>query len=453
MNEAAGRQITRALVEAVRDLRYDDLPDDAREVARHCVLDFFGVALAGAREPLADFLVDVVARPENASAASLVGRSERATAVTAALVNGAAGHALDFDDAHMAMSGHPTVPVLPAVLALAEQGRANGKALLTAFVAGVELECRLALLLGPRHYEVGFHSTGTLGTFGAAAASAHLLGLDEPAWLHAMGLAGTQAAGLKSTFGSMGKPLHAGRAASTGLLSALLAQRGFTAAPNIVEVSQGFAATHAGAADGVASLERVDGRFLIRDTLFKYHAACYLTHAPIEAARTIRARNGVSGDHVDSVVVTVAPALLGVCNIQEPATGLEGKFSLRAATALALLGRDTAELATYSDATMRDPALVRLRDRIRVATDPALATTHARVNVSAAGAHFTADADSGTPASDLSVQRARLRDKFDALATPVLGASRAGELAEAALNADGLPVAARLLELSRRSGG
>jgi 2-methylcitrate dehydratase PrpD len=452
MNAAAERQITRALVDAVRPLRYDDLPDDAREVARHCILDFFGVALAGAREPLVDFLVDLVAKPENASAASLIGRSERATAVTAALVNGAGGHALDFDDAHMGMSGHPTVPVLPAVLALAERTRADGKALLTAFVAGVELECRLGLLLGPRHYEIGFHSTGTLGTFGAAAAAAHLLGLDEAAWLHAMGLAGTQAAGLKSTFGSMGKPLHAGRAASTGLLAALLAQRGFTAAPNVVEVAQGFAATHAGALGDGASLDRVAGRFLIRDTLFKYHAACYLTHAPIEAARTIRIRDRVGGDRVESVEVTVAPALLGVCNIQEPATGLEGKFSLRATTALALLGNDTAELTTYSDSTMRDPALIRLRDRTRIVTDPALPTTRAKVSVMTTGGRLTADADTGTPAADLSTQRARLREKFDALTTPVLGESRPQELAEAALNVDRLSIAARLLDLSRRSG-
>ena len=449
MNAVAERQITRALVDAVRTLRYEDVPDDAREVARHCILDFFGVALAGAREPLVDFLVDVVAKPESSSAASLVGRSERATAVTAALVNGAAGHALDFDDAHIGMSGHPTVPVLPAVLALAEQRQADGKALLTAFVAGVELECRLGLLLGPRHYEIGFHSTGTLGTFGAAAAAAHLLGLDEAAWLHAMGLAGTQAAGLKSTFGSMGKPLHAGRAASTGLLCALLAQRGFTAAPNVLEVAQGFAATHAGALGDGASLDRVAGRFLIRDTLFKYHAACYLTHAPIEAARTIRARDRVSGDRVESVEVTVAPALLGVCNIQEPATGLEGKFSLRATTALTLLGRDTAELATYSDATMCDPALVQLRDRIRIVTDPALATTRAKVSIEAAGGRFSADADTGTPAADLSSQRDRLREKFDALATPVLGASRAAELAEAVLHLEQLTAAARLLDLGR----
>jgi 2-methylcitrate dehydratase PrpD len=251
----------------------------------------------------------------------------------------------------------------------------------------------------------------------------------------------------------MGKPLHAGRAASTGLLAALLAERGFTAAPNVVEVAQGFAATHAGAVGDGTSLDRVAGRFLIRDTLFKYHAACYLTHAPIEAARTIRARDRVSAERVDSVDVTVAPALLGVCNIQEPKTGLEGKFSLRATTALALLGRDTAELATYDDATMRDPVLVGLRDRIRVVTDPSLATTRAKVDVAAAGSRFSADADTGAPAADLLVQRARLREKFDALATPVLGASRAAELAESALQLDELTAAGRLLDLGRPNGG
>ena len=161
----------------------------------------------------------------------------------------------------------------------------------------------------------------------------------------------------------------------------------------------------------------------------------------------------MNGERVESVEVTVAPALLGVCNIQEPATGLEGKFSLRATTALALLGTDTAELATYSDATMRDPALVRLRDRIRIVTDPALATTHAKVSVVASGERFSADGDTGTPAPDLSVQRARLREKFDALATPVLGASRATELAEAALHVDELPAASRLLDLGRPRGG
>src|SRR6266849_2069867 len=308
----AGPSLTRALVDAVRSLRYEDLPDDVREVGRHCVLDFLGCALAGAAEPPVEILVATVVRPERSTEAALIGRPERAARLTAALVNGTAGHALDFDDTHTRMNGHPSAPVLPALLALAETENADGCRFLTALVAGIELECRLGALLGGRHYEIGFHSTGTVGTFGAAAACAHLLGLEGDRWLHAIGNAGSEAAGLKAAFGTMTKPLHA-------------------------------------------------GRFLIRETLFKYHAACYLTHAAIEAARRLREEHGLDPQAIESVVVTVAPSLLGVCNIADPRTGLEGKFSLRATTALALLGEDTGAVATYSDAKMSAPSVVRLR--------------------------------------------------------------------------------------------
>jgi 2-methylcitrate dehydratase PrpD len=443
------RGITRTLIESVDGLRYQDLTAEAREVARHCILDFLGVALAGSREPLVNILVEVLVAPESASAAGLIGRDERATAPTAALVNGAAGHALDFDDTHTFMMGHPTVPVLPALLALCESERVSGRALVTALVAGIELECRLAAVLGPRHYDVGFHSTATLGTFGAAAACAHLLGLEADQWAHAMGLAGTQAAGLKAAFGTMTKPFHAGHAAAAGLLAALLARRGFTSAADVVEAPQGFASTHAGDRPDIAVLERLEGRFLIRETLFKYHAACYLTHAAIEAARSLREGHSIDARDIESIEVTVAPALLGVCNIAEPRTGLEGKFSLRATTALALLGVDTAELGTYTDARMAEPSLVRLRDRVRVVTESGLASTRARVTVRSGGRTLDAEVDTGTPAADLAEQRRRLRSKFDALVTPLLGESQTAKLAEAALAIDESPTAASLLRLAR----
>ena len=258
---------------------------------------------------------------------------------------------------------------------------ADGRALLAALVAGVELECRVGALLGGGHYAAGFHTTGTVGTFGAAAACAHLMGLDQGGWLHALGLAGTQAAGLKSGFGTMAKPLHAGRAASAGLLSALLARGGFTAQPAILEVPQGFLATHAGVEPSTEVLERYAGHFLIRDTLFKYHAACHLTHATIEAAAQLRERHGLDPEKIGAVEVRVAPPLLDVCNIEEPTTGLEGKFSLRATTALALLGEDTSDLATYSDAKMAEPRLVALRDRVRVIPTEGLGPMQARVRI------------------------------------------------------------------------
>jgi 2-methylcitrate dehydratase PrpD len=441
--------VTRALVDSVRELRYDEIPADAREVARHCLLDFLTVALAGVHEPLVAILVDSIVRPEGAEEARLIGRPERCTRLTAALVNGAAGHALDFDDTHMRMTGHPTVPVLPALLTLADDDATTGRALLTALVAGIELECRLGVLLGARHYEVGFHSTATLGTFGAAAACAHLLGLDAGQWTQAMGLAGSQAAGLKSAFGTMTKPLHAGRAASAGLLAALLARGGFTAATDVLEAKQGFFETHAGDPPDLSRLERLRGRFLVRDTLFKYHAACYLTHAAIEAARGLRQRYDIDPAAVDDVELAVAPALLRVCNIAEPRTGLEGKFSLRATTAMALLGADTADLATYSDRRMADPSLVRLRDRVRVVTDPGREVTRASLTLTAGARRFEAEADTGIPAADLGEQRSRLRRKFDALAAPPLGPDRAARLAAAALGVDEIPRASELLDLAR----
>jgi len=445
----ARESVTRALVEAVRGICYDEIPREARETAHHCLLDFLGVALGGSCEPLVGILVDQVVRGEAASEAGIIGRPERASRLTAALVNGAAGHALDFDDTHTTMTGHPSVPVLPALLALAESEGADGRALLAALVAGVELECRVGALLGGGHYLAGFHSTGTIGTFGAAAACAHLLGLGPDGWLHALGLAGTQAAGLKSGFGTMAKPLHAGRAASAGLLSALLARGGFTAQPGILEVPQGFAATHAGPEPSAEVLAGYAGRFLIRDTLFKFHAACYLTHAAIEAAAQLRARHGLDAEKVRAVDVQVAPPLLDVCNIEAPTTGLEGKFSLRATTALALLGEDTTDLTTYSDAKMAEPRLIALRDRVRVIPTEGMGPTQARVQVETNDQRGEAEVDTGIPAADLKTQGERLGRKFLALAAPVLGAGRAEALSDAVSSVQKIDSVGELLHLAR----
>jgi 2-methylcitrate dehydratase PrpD len=437
--------LTRALIGSVRGLRFEDLSEEAREVARHCLLDFVGCAIAGSGEPLVGILVDAVARGEGSSEAGLLGRRERCSRLTAALVNGAAGHALDFDDTHLSMVGHPTVPVAPALLALAEREAVDGRRLLTALVAGIELECRLGLLVGQRHYDLGFHTTATLGAFGAAAACAHLLGLDAERFEIALGLAGTEAAGLKSAFGTMTKPLHAGRAASAGLLAALLARDGFTAATEILETKQGFLETHAGDAPDLSRLDAVRGRFLVRDTLFKYHASCYLTHAGIEAVRRIRDRHGLDPDAVERVTLQVAPSLLRVCGIAEPETGLEGKFSLRVTAALALLGVETGALETYSDERMRDPALVRLRDLVAVETDESLAVTRARVAIHAGGRRLEDEIDTGEPATLLPHQRDRLLGKFHALVAPRLGEERAAVLAADCLAVDRLEAPARTL--------
>src|SRR6185312_9609642 len=220
--------ITRELARRTAALRYDELPLDIRQWTRHCVLDWLGVTLAGAREELSQILAADAAEQGGTPMARLIGRDAIVPTQQAALVNGAASHALDYDDVNMTLGGHPTVAVLPALFALAEANGASGAALIAAFVAGYETLCRVSALVAPGHYARGYHTTATVGGFGAAAACANLLGLDAAGTATALGIAGTQAAGLKSMFGTMCKPLHAGKAAQNGLLAATLAARGFT---------------------------------------------------------------------------------------------------------------------------------------------------------------------------------------------------------------------------------
>ncbi|MEX1194109.1 MAG: MmgE/PrpD family protein [Dehalococcoidia bacterium] len=440
-------QATRALVDSVAGITLEDAPDAARMVARHCVLDWLGCALGGSREPLSQILIQEIAFREPGDG-TLVGRSERATLLTAALVNGAMGHALDFDDTHWLMNGHPSAPVVPAVLALAEREGCDGEAFLASLIAGIEFECRLGALIGGPHYAAGFHATGTLGTFGAAAAASHLLGLNRDAWCHAIGLAGTQAAGLKSGFGTMAKPLHAGRAASNGLLAALLARGGFTGNQAIIETAQGFAANHAGGAIDPSRLARIGEQWLITQTLFKYHASCYLTHAPIEAASRLRA-DGLRVQDIDSVEVRGSMTCVGVCDIPEPTTGLEGKFSLRATTAMALLGDDTSDPATFSDQRMREPDLIALRDRIAFVPQPGLAATRATVVVRSDGRELSAEADTGQPSTDLDAQWDKLSAKFFALAEPVVGPDNARALHRMIAGIEGVPSVRDLMQLAQ----
>ena len=423
-------QVTLRLVEHARTI--GTLSADVEIAAKTCVLDWLGCALAGSREPLTEILAAEV----DPGDATLIGRDATASMSSAALVNGAASHALDYDDTHLVMSGHPSVPVVPALLALAERERSSGAAFLRAFVAGVETECRVGALLNPSHYARGFHATATVGTFGAAAACCHLLGVSQDRWSHAFGIAGTQAAGLKSVFGTMSKPLHAGTASRNGLLAATLAARGFTSDVDILDSAQGFADTHADGTDGSA-IDRYEDRWLVRETVFKYHAACYLTHSAIEA--TLR----LGASSADAIEVAVPRGHLAVCNIAEPTTGLEGKFSLRATVAMAMLGDDTADPAAYTDERMASPELVALRDKVTIVTDDSLIPTGARVTID--GRSETVDV--GRPASDLEEQWDKLAAKFTRLATPVVGEDSARKLVDVVRSIDGADDVTELLAL------
>ncbi len=422
--------VTAAIAERAATLRFQDLTPDAVTVAGQCLLDWFAVTIAGAAEPLTRMLVAEAGEEGGNAQASLIGAG-RGTLAQAALINGAAAHALDYDDVHQAMKGHPTVPLVPAILALGESLGASGQDLITAFVAGYETECRVGLLVAPGHYARGFHATATIGCFGAAAASANLLGLDSEATARALGIVGTQAAGLKSQFGTMCKPLHAGHAAASGLQAARLARRGFTSRSDILEAEQGFADTHSDDFEAEAALADAPEGFFVRGTLFKYHAACYLTHSTIEALAGLRRAHDIDPATLDSVTLEVDPGHLKVCHIEEPATGLEVKFSQRHTAAMALSGIDTANPETYTDAVAGRPDLVALRRRVEVRPTGGPGTLATAAVSLDDGRRLQSEIDVGIPAADLAAQGARLRAKYESLVAPLLGAE-----ASAALLAD-----------------
>lgn len=392
--------------------------DAALGMMRLSLMDWAACGIAGQNEPVARILRDMVLAEGGASEAALIGGGA-APARAAALVNGAASHALDYDDTHFGHIGHPSVAVIPAALAVAQKMRAGGPAFLEACLVGAELSIRLGMWLGRDHYQAGFHQTATAGAFGAAAAAGRLLGFDADRMAHALGLCATRAAGLKAQFGTMGKPYNAGIAAASGVEVALLASAGFVSTPEGLEAAQGFGATHAGQGDASA-LDGLGRAWRFEAISHKFHACCHGTHAMLEVLATLTVDPG----DIEAVEVFTHPRWLSVCNIAEPATGLEAKFSYRLTAAMALAGIDTGAMASFTDAICSDPAITALRDKVRVVADEALPETAARVAVRAGGSH-EAYHDLEAPLS-LENRTAKLRAKAAAL----LGQSRADTLWE-----------------------
>ncbi|KAB7632444.1 MmgE/PrpD family protein [Verminephrobacter eiseniae] len=451
-NQAGDGQVaaTRLLARWISGTGAAAISPGAFEWARHVMLDWLAVGIAGASEPLVRMLAEEYGGSADLPCTLLASGGARARPHDAALINGAAGHALDFDDVSSNMIGHPSAPVVPAALASAQIGNACGRQLLRALVVGHEVEARIGEMLGPSHYLHGFHATGTVGTFGAAAACASLRRLSEDQTAHALGLAATQAAGLKSMFGTMAKPLHAGKAAMNGLMATQLALRGFSANDCGIECPQGFALTMAPERHPfVAPIDTAAG-FAIESTLFKYHAACYLTHSTIEAIRQLRQQHAVGLDALEGMTITVAGNQRGVCDIEDPKTGLGVKFSIKHLAALALDGADTADLGLYADATALDARYIEARQRIALVIRATGDGNAAQVSMrTRQGQSFTQTANVAIPATDLCAQWTRLLAKARSIAEPVIGPERFGRLVEAIVALDRAPTLQPLLDAIR----
>jgi len=417
-NDRTDAGITATIVDWALSLRLDDVPSEVIEVTRHCLLDWLAVTVAGAHEDVVELLAAEVTE-DGGRRATLIGRSERAGVVDAAYVNGTASHVLDFDDVHMGMLGHPSAPIFPALLAIAEETPLDGATFLRAAICGLEVEMRLGSMIFPEHYDRGWHTTATVGTVGAAVACSIALGADAQQLRHAIGIAVSEAAGLKSMFGTMTKSLQVGRAAANGALAARLALRGADSCATALEDAQGMLPIYAGTTGDAAAWDR--DQFEIPDNLFKYHAACYLTHAGIDAARALRSE-GLDAAEIASVRLGANPANLAVCGIPDPTTGLEAKFSMTATSAMALLGVDTGDPDVYDTVAVASPEIRGLIGRSAVETDPAISRSVMTVTVELSdGTTRVASADSSLPERDLDLQRERLEAKFVRLVAPLLG--------------------------------
>jgi len=347
-------------------------PDAARRRAADAFCDTIGVILAGAVEPAAEIARSVL---ESSGPCRVLARREQVGPAEAALANGVAAHALDYDDMCFVSLAHPSSALVPAALAAGELAGASGRAALDAYIVGFELECRLGLVMNPRHYHRrGWHCTSSIGTVGAAAAAARALGLAPPAAAHAVGIAASAACGLKENIGTMVKPLHAGMAARNGVMAARLAQAGFTASERAIDGPQGYLAamdSERPAAALAGALADLGARWEILDTgiTVKLYPSCAATHPPLDALLELVRRHRFAGDDVEAIDVEVDSMTPRLLIYDRPATGLEGKFSMPfCAAAAVVFGQPVVD--TFEPDRIEDPRVQRVMPRVTLRTAP-----------------------------------------------------------------------------------
>ena len=358
---------TRKLAEFVSQLEYSDISKNAIEKAKLCLMDWIGVTIAGfisTEGKKLDRMIDSLSPFFGQPQATLLTKNRKVDIFNAALINGTAGHLLDFDDVHAGMFGHPSVPVMPAVLSVGEYLNVDGKKLITAIVAGFEAECRIGEAVNIEHYAAGWHSTATLGCFGAAAAVAKLLDLDVDKTVAALGIAGTQAFGVRQTFGTMCKPFHPGKAASNGILAGILAKDGFTAPTQILEGPNGFGKVYSTKFDE-SKIDNFGKPYKAEEVVYKRYASCYLTHAPIRCTLDLKKEHNVDPKNVDEIVVKVNKQAIDVAGKEDPKTGLEGKFSIKYCVALALTVGKALE-SQFTDELVNSPEIRKVMQKISV---------------------------------------------------------------------------------------
>lgn len=400
------------LIDRLTELAFtpsENLPAHSLTMARMSLFDWIVCGLGGRNEPVSSKVRNYI-ETEYATGVCSVFGGVKTSPVAAALANGTISHALDYDDTHFAHIGHLSVGIFPAAMAVAQETGSSIDEMVAAFLVGAESAVRTGMVLGPDHYERGFHQTATAGAFGATIAAARLYGLSSLQCGAALGLCATRASGLKNQFGTMGKPLNAGYSASNGVECAKLAATGVSSADDGLEGMQGFIETHSAGPCEV----QTTGRFLFDDITYKLHACCHGTHAMIEAILKARDTNQFTPEDVAALEVGVHSKWLRVCDNKHPKTGLEVKFSYAWLAGMTVKGLPLADPATFTDELCRDSGLQAFAAKVVVtATD--IADTAAQVAISLVDGTKIKEQYDLSDKIDIDVLSSKLRNKAHAV--------------------------------------
>ncbi len=423
---------TKTLCAHLASVQFSDLTPAAVREARRGVLDWIGCALAGSGHPTVGTLLAVLQETSGRPQATVLGRKLKLGLLDAPLANGQMGHVLDYDDTHMGgVVLHTSSPVLAALFALAERSGngapVSGADLMLAYAVGFEAGVR-AGRTAPGHHKGGWHLTGTLGSIAAGVASGKLIRLDGQRLTYAMGIAATQAAGMQQNRGTMCKSFHAGKAASNGVLAALLAERGFDSTQEIIEGKRGFSRIYSDTAAPDELTAGLGNGWLIESNGHKPYACGVVLHPLIDAVIAIRNRVKADPAAVEEIALRVHPLVLSITGVVEPSTGLQSKFSTLHSAAVAFID-GAAGTAQYTDARAKDPTVAALRRKVKPVADDTLRKDEAYAFVTVGGKRYDAHVPHASGTADNPMGDAAIEAKFLANAAPVIGDERAKRVA------------------------
>ncbi len=438
--------VTQTLASYIVAGRLEDIPAAVRKEASRTLLNWIGCVLGGSQSEAVGIAISALSPFFGREQASLLGRKERIDILNAALINGISSHVLDFDDTHLRTVIHPAGPVLSAILALAEYQPVSGGDFLNAMVLGIEAECRIGNAVYPAHYDVGWHITGTAGVFGAAAAVGKLLGLSEQQMVWALSLAAAQPVGLREMFGTMTKSFHPGRAAHNGLTAAFLASKNFTSSDHGIEAKSGWANVLSTERNYAEITEKLGRTYEVSVNSYKPFPCGVVMHPTIDGCIQLRRQYQLTPDQIDRVELKVHPLVLELTGKKTPQAGLEGKFSIYHAAAIAIVDGMAGE-QQFSDREVRNPVVTTLRDRVSAVIDPAIKEDQVRIAITLKDGRrlekFVEHAvgSVGNPMSDQDLEA-----KFAAQAEGVLPAAQARRAMDLCWDIETLPNAAALAE-------